>query len=93
MGRTVFFPVTPEKCTTTADTIEPRRYLDFGASGGLPALAIFLDARAAQTDNPVLVDRILPSQEFFDREGVSAACLFERKQAPAHRPRPGPCAG
>ena len=33
---------------------------------------------------PVLVDGILPGQEFLDRERIAAAGLLQRKQAAAH---------
>src|SRR5438034_4514238 len=55
-----------------------------------PGPAILSDTRAAQTGKPVSLDGILPGQEFLDGEAISAACFFERQQAPAHpRPRPG----
>src|SRR3974390_3109157 len=47
-------------------------------------LAILLDARRAQPREPVLIDRILPGQEFFDRERVACARFFQRQQAPAN---------
>src|SRR5580700_2237669 len=47
-------------------------------------LSVLLDARGAQTGQAVLVDRILPGQEFLDRERITAARLFERKQSAAH---------
>src|SRR5262245_58292311 len=47
-------------------------------------LAILLDARGAKPSEAVLVDRILPGEEFFDRKRVAAAGFFEREQAAAH---------
>src|SRR6185295_9094833 len=40
-------------------------------------LAVLLDARRAQTGQAVLVDRILPGQEFFDRQRIAGASFFE----------------
>src|ERR1041384_5342965 len=47
-------------------------------------LPILLDARRAQAGEAVLVDRVLPGEEFFDRQGVARAGLFKRQQAAAH---------
>src|SRR5215470_12432566 len=46
-----------------------------GASG-----AILLDARGAQAGEAVAVDRILPRQEFRDRERIAGAGLFQRQE-------------
>src|ERR1700761_2044505 len=43
-------------------------------------LAILLNARGAQPGQPVLIDRILPGQEFLDRQRVAAACFFKGQQ-------------
>src|SRR5262245_8990269 len=45
---------------------------------------VLLDARGAKPGEPVLVDRILPGEEFLDREGIAAAGFLERQQSPAH---------
>src|SRR6266511_2311647 len=50
----------------------------------LVLLAILLNARGAQAGEPVLVDRILPGEEFLDRERIAAAGFLERKQPAAH---------
>lgn len=42
-------------------------------------LAILLDARGAQAGEPVLIDRILPGEKLFDREGPSLASLHDRR--------------
>src|SRR5436190_24245386 len=47
-------------------------------------LAVLLDARGAQAGEAVLVDRILPGEEFLDRQRVAAAGFLERQQAAAH---------
>src|SRR3989442_11710569 len=47
-------------------------------------LAILLNARGAQAGQAMLVDRILPGEEFLDRERVAAAGFLERKQPPPH---------
>src|ERR1700693_1532816 len=51
---------------------------------GASLLAILLNSRGAQPGEAVPLDRILPGQEFLDRQGVAAACLFERQEPPAH---------
>src|SRR5262245_61054978 len=43
-------------------------------------LAVLLDACGPQAGEPVLVDRILPGQEFLDRQRIAAARLLEREQ-------------
>src|ERR1043166_7545773 len=48
-------------------------------------LPILLDARGAQAGEAVLVDRVLPGEEFLDRERVAAARFLEREQATADR--------
>ena len=48
---------------------------------GFGLLAVLLDARGAQAGEAVLVDRILPGQEFFDGKRVAGAGFLERKQA------------
>jgi hypothetical protein len=47
-------------------------------------LAILLNASGAQAGQAVLIDRILPGKEFFDRQGVATARLFQRKQSAAN---------
>jgi hypothetical protein len=42
-------------------------------------LAVLLNARCAQSGEAVLIDRVLPGQELFDRQGVAAAGFFERQ--------------
>ena len=48
-------------------------------------LAILLNASGAQTGEAMAVDRVLPGQEFLDRESIAAAGLFKRKEAATHR--------
>src|SRR5579872_4298991 len=50
-----------------------------------PLLAILLNAGGAQARQAVLVDRILPGEEFLDRQRIAAARLFERKKPAADR--------
>ena len=45
-------------------------------------LPVLLDAGRAEPGKAVLVDRVLPGQEFLDRQGVAAARLFERQHPP-----------
>src|SRR5690349_15690077 len=47
-------------------------------------LAILLDAGGAQSGQAVLVDRELPGKKFVHGQRVTAAGLFERKQAAAY---------
>ena len=53
-----------------------------GSGNGPSLLAILLDTRGAQTGEAVAVDRVLPGQEFLDRERIAAAGLFERRRPP-----------
>src|SRR5215471_10238536 len=59
-------------------------------------LPVLLDARGAQAGEAVAVDRVLPGEEFLNRQRVAAAGLLEREQATAHggddlgRAREGP---
>ena len=53
-------------------------------SGGPALLPVLLDPGGAQTGEAMPVDRILPGEEFLDRERVAAAGLFERKQPATH---------
>src|SRR5208283_5120037 len=48
-------------------------------------LAVLLNARGAQASKAVLIDGILPGQEFLDRQRIACAGLFQRQQATAHR--------
>ena len=48
-----------------------------------PLLPVLLDASGAQAGETVLVDGVLPGQEFFDGEGVATAGFLKRKQAAA----------
>src|SRR5262245_44475453 len=41
------------------------------SKGEARLLAILLNTRGAQASEPVLVDRVLPREEFFDRERVT----------------------
>src|SRR6266540_4288300 len=52
-----------------------------GARGLLPVL---LDARRAQAGEAVLVDRVLPGEEFLDRQSITAASFLEGEQPAAH---------
>src|SRR6516164_5268124 len=47
-------------------------------------LAVLLNARGAQAGEAMTIDRLLPRQEFLDREGVARAGLFEAQEAAAH---------
>src|SRR6266700_1322799 len=47
-------------------------------------LPILLDSRRAQAGEAVLVDGILPGQEFLDRQRIAAARFVEREQPAAH---------
>src|SRR5262245_39950866 len=47
-------------------------------------LAVLLDPRGAQTGKAMLIDRILPGEEFFDGQCVAAASLLEGEQTAAH---------
>jgi hypothetical protein len=47
-------------------------------------LPVLLDARGAQAGEAMLVDRVLPGEEFLDRQRVAAAGLLERKEPAAH---------
>src|SRR5258708_14056369 len=47
-------------------------------------LPVLLDARRAQAGEPVLVDGILPGEEFLDGQRIAAAGFLERKQSAAH---------
>jgi hypothetical protein len=40
-------------------------------------LAILLDTGRAETGEAVLIDRVLPGEEFLDRQGVAAAGFFQ----------------
>jgi hypothetical protein len=44
-------------------------------------LPVLLDARRAQAGKAMLVDGILPGQEFLDGQRVATAGFLERKQA------------
>jgi len=48
-------------------------------------LAVLLNTRRAQAGKAVLIDRVLPGEEFLDRQRLTAARLFERKQSAANR--------
>src|SRR5581483_1781652 len=52
---------------------------------GTVLLAILLNARRAQSGKPVLVDRILPGEEFLDRKRIAGAGLFQRQQTATDR--------
>src|SRR6516225_5604323 len=54
------------------------------SDGGLGLLAVLLDAGGAQAGEAMLVDRILPGEEFLDRQRIAAAGLLERKEPAAH---------
>src|ERR1043166_2644820 len=53
-----------------------------GAEGAL--LPILLDSRGAQAGEAVAIDGILPGEEFFDRQRVTAAGFLEREESAAH---------
>ena len=48
-------------------------------------LPILLNARGAQTSQPMLVDRHLPAEEFINRQRIAAAGLFQGQEPTAHR--------
>src|SRR6266436_2886004 len=48
-------------------------------------LAILLNARGAQTGQTMLVDRVLPRQELFNRERVAGAGFLKREETTANR--------
>src|SRR5262249_54030555 len=50
----------------------------------LKLLSVLLDARRAQARESVLVDGVLPREEFFDRQRVTAAGFLEREETAAH---------
>jgi hypothetical protein len=52
--------------------------------GGGGLLPVLLDARGAQAGEAVLVDRVLPGEEFFDRQRIAAAGLLEGQKSAAH---------
>src|SRR5208282_3075824 len=47
-------------------------------------LTVLLNAGRTQAGKAMLVDRVLPREEFLDRQRITAARLFERKQPAAH---------
>src|SRR5258706_13833782 len=47
-------------------------------------LPVLLNSRGAQAGEPVAIDRILPGEEFLDRQRIAAASFFERQQAATH---------
>src|SRR5262249_47631361 len=47
-------------------------------------LPVLLNARGGQAGKAMLVDRVLPGEEFLDRQRVAAAGLLERKEPAAH---------
>ena len=48
-------------------------------------LAILLNARRTQPGKAVLIDRVLPGEEFLDGERVAGAGLFQRQQSATDR--------
>src|ERR1043166_9039035 len=76
------------------DTLFATRYSLFAGApqarirysrGRQPALLpILLDSRGAQAGEAVTVDGILPGEEFFDRQRVTAAGFLEREESAAH---------
>jgi len=50
----------------------------------LRLLPILSDARRTEAGEAVLVDAMLPGEEFVDRQCVSGAGLFKRQKATAH---------
>ena len=47
-------------------------------------LTILLDARGAQASKSMLVDGVLPGQEFFDGQRVAAAGFLQREETAAY---------
>src|SRR5207237_7729012 len=48
-------------------------------------LPILLNARGAQAGQAMAIDGVLPGEEFFDGQRITAAGFLQRKQAAAHR--------
>src|SRR6186997_268605 len=65
---------TPACCAGVRDRIQ-----------GAVLLAVLLNARRTQPGKAVLVDRVLPGQEFLDGERVAGAGLFQRQQSATDR--------
>src|SRR5580765_3966390 len=64
---------------------EGRRYINDSLMSMTAALLpILLDARGAQAGEAMLVDRILPGEEFLHRQRIAAARLFKRQQPATH---------
>src|SRR5207302_9947448 len=63
---------------------ENRAARGLGRSTQRRLLPVLLDARGAQPGEAVTVDRILPGEEFLDRQGVTVAGLLERQESAAH---------
>src|SRR5262245_19023328 len=63
-----------------------RRSINAAKSGRrcVALLAVLLDTRGAQARESVLVNRVLPGEEFLDCKRIAAARLFKRQQAAAH---------
>src|SRR3979411_2494935 len=47
-------------------------------------LPVLLNPCGAQAGEPMAIDRILPGEEFLDRQRIAAASFFERQQAATH---------
>ena len=47
-------------------------------------MPVLLDPGGAQAGEGMPVDRVLPGEEFLDREGITAAGFLERQQPAAH---------
>src|ERR1700682_3987338 len=64
------------KCNNPADTAG-----QWQTDSNCGLLPVLLDARGAQAGEAVLVDGILPGEEFLDSQRVATAGFLERKQA------------
>src|SRR6187397_2284464 len=56
-----------------------------GPDAGRALLAVLLNPRRTQPGKAVLVDRVLPGEEFLDGERVAGAGLFQRQQSATDR--------
>src|SRR5437879_5576723 len=68
----------------TTPATRPARSKDLLRCVTTVLLSVLLNARGAQAGEAMLVDRILPGQEFLDGERVTTARFLERKQTAAH---------
>src|SRR5215472_15818602 len=55
-----------------------------GSSDAKKLLPVLLDTRGAQAREAVPVDRVLPGEEFLDRQRIAAAGFFQRQKSATH---------